>query len=416
MVVVAVVLIAVSVSINLFTSAVAPSNESIASRFVSNERITDSNNFRKLMTTLSFEMFKANPVIGAGADNFGMEVNKYREIYGTNNPDDINLKASENELPERSHNEYLQILAELGVVGFLIFLMFLLGIALMLINAFRRRASLLTLGSHIGVFMFLASSLVSSYSFRFVQNALIFFIVLAVASKQLLRQKPDKPLFIPATRLKFAGAFAVVLCLSLAGYSFIRVASAYYATSGNYIQSTDEAMPLYQRAIWLDNENAFAHYDLASRLLDDGRYADAVPHYERAVKLGIATSPNLSYFSTVQLLAGDTAGAEATFAYGAKLYPQSVFVITRYAFLLKQNGKPQDAATQLERARMLDQPAAETWWTFMNDGPEQATDNFEQNATLTEIMDLKPYRSIYAIKKERDIRFPGEKFEFPTNP
>ena len=116
------------------------------------------------MTTLSFEMFKANPVVGAGADNFGMEVNKYREIYGANNPDDINLKASENELPERSHNEYLQILAELGVVGLLIFVAFLFGIGLMLIIAFRRRASLITIGSLIGVFMFLASSLVSSYS------------------------------------------------------------------------------------------------------------------------------------------------------------------------------------------------------------------------------------------------------------
>jgi len=46
-------------------------------------------------------------------------------------------------LPERSHNEYLQILAELGTVGFLLFAWLLFGIIKLLFGLRRKSVSLL---------------------------------------------------------------------------------------------------------------------------------------------------------------------------------------------------------------------------------------------------------------------------------
>ena len=147
----------------------------IASRAAGSAGTSDSNNFRLLMATLSFEMMRANPVVGVGADNFGYELNKYREAYGANNPGNTNLAQAEKEVPERAHNEYLQILAELGVVGGLIFLWLLLGIGSMVVVAIKeRKLSPFRLAALLGVLIFLASSLVTSFSFRLIQNGFVF--------------------------------------------------------------------------------------------------------------------------------------------------------------------------------------------------------------------------------------------------
>lgn len=405
------VLIFAPVPLHLFSLLSEEANVPMVSRIKDEAGISRSNNFRKLMTSMSVEMFKAHPLIGIGADNFGMQVNNYRSVYGERNPTDINLAAAENEIPERSHNEYLQILAELGIIGSLIFLWFLGGIMLMLFKAFRHRTPMIPLAAIIGICLFLVSSLVSSYSFRFIQNGFVFFFVLAVAAKFLLRPRKEQPrtMGVSARQMKLACAFGIVACLGLASYSIIRVSSVIYTERANSVAEIEEATPLYQAAFRLDDENPNPHFYLGHRLFRTARYDEAAAHWTRAIEMGQAGSPTFSYLATAQLLSGDSGAAEATFAKAVTLYPQSPFVLTRYAYFLRMNGKTAEAAAQFERALTVNRSASITWWTILNEGARRASDNAEQNKTLDRIMDLTPNEAIYAVIAERELQFPDEK-------
>ena len=411
MLIVIAALIFAPLPLHVFTFLSEDTSIPIVRRIRDEAGIRSSNNFRKLMATISIEMFKARSLIGIGADNFGMQVNSYRATYGALNPADVNLAAAENEIPERSHNEYLQILSELGIVGGLIFLWFLGGIGLMFFKALRKQTSLEPLAAIVGIGLFLVSSLVSSYSFRFIQNGFVFFFVLAVAAKFLLRSKEEQAgtIDVSARQLKLACAFGIAACLGLASYSIVRVSSVIYTERANYVPEIEEAMPLYQAAFRLDDENPNPHFHLGYRLFHAARYPDAASHLERAIEMGQATSPTYSYLATAQLLSGDTGAAEGAFAKAVKLYPQSPFVLTRYAFFLRMNGKTGESVAQYDRALAIDQSAAITWWTIMNEGTQKASDSAERNKQLDRIMDLTPNEAVYAIIAEREIRFPAEK-------
>ena len=143
------------------------------------EGMTSSNNFRKLMLYISAEMFHANPFVGIGADNFGFEANKYRASFSAKESENPVLAESESNIPERAHNEYAQIIAELGIIGGLIFLWFLGGIGILAFRAFKNRNRLppiICRGSRAGhIFDEFISHLLS---FRLIQNGFVFFFVL----------------------------------------------------------------------------------------------------------------------------------------------------------------------------------------------------------------------------------------------
>jgi len=254
---------------------------------------------------------------------------------------------------------------------------------------------------------------VSSYSFRLVQNGFIFFFVLAVAARFLFRSAEEKrPILIPGARLRLACMIGMVPCVLLAAYSVVRVSSVYFSEKANVVENIDHAIPLYETAVWIDDEDPNPHFYLGSRLIASARYNEAAIHLGNAVRKGQGGSPTYSLLATAQFLAGDLEGAEATFSEARKLYPRSTFVLTRYAFFLKQNGKFALSDIELDRARLIDASSSETWWIMINDGAVDASKNASQNKDFDEIMDLVPNAAIYAIKTEREIRFPEEK-SFP---
>lgn len=383
--------------------------------------IGNSNNLRKLMASISIEMASSHPLIGIGADNFGFETNNYRSAYSTANPNDPNLEQGESVILERVHNEYLQILAELGIVGGMIFLWLVAGIVVMAFRAIRniRTISLYPVAALIGIAMFLASSLVTSYSFRLVQNGFVFFFVLAVAAKLLLKERAETerrgPLKFSPLQIKFGYAVGMLACLTLTGYSLVRVGSMAYTTSANYTKNLDEAIPLYQNAMLLDDENPEARYFLGMRLIEKGKYTEAVPLLQESIRIGKARSEDFSFLASAQSLAGNPDGAEKTFTEAAALYPQSAFVLTRYAALLRANGREVESKAQLGRATRLNRQHANTWWTMLTVSPQAAADQSVLCDEYVPLMDLLPQPAMFAVKAEREIRFPNERLSVAVN-
>ena len=407
-----VVTLMVVTTIAVYLPAISPPNEqSTQHRFRNSEGLVASNDFRKLMMTLSAEMIYAHPIVGIGADNFGFEVDNYRQTYAAQNPSDANLAAAENELPERAHNEYLQVFAELGIVGIAIFAWFLFGVTVVALSLLRHRRhqSLHAYAAVIGIALFLASSLVSSYSFRLIQNGFVFFFVLAIATKLLLRdtESPAAVRQPPSPRLAIVGG--IVACLLLAVYSSTRVASVILSERANSTRDMDSALSLYRTAIGLDPENPEANRVLGMRHFHREEYSQAAEHLSRSIDKGIGTSTNYSYLASAYSLAGDNEMAEETMRQAAVIYPRSIFALVRHASLQEQNNRQAESEITFARAVAIDPKLAKTWRSMITQGAKVTSDNSVHDPDILPVMELTPATAIYAVNIERLIRFPEER-------
>ena len=77
---------------------------------------------RVFVWKIGARMAAEHPLVGVGADNFGISFNNAREHYRLGHPADPPDEPVSDNLVERGHNELLQVTAELGVVGLVLFL------------------------------------------------------------------------------------------------------------------------------------------------------------------------------------------------------------------------------------------------------------------------------------------------------
>lgn len=370
---------------------------------------------RPFFFDIGTEMFRSSPLVGVGADNFGQEFVRYRMQYAERNPDDLNLGLGDYGLAERAHNEYIQIAAELGVVGIAIFAVLLAGIVYAGVELLRnfRRASPYAAAAFIGLAAFLASSLVTSYSFRMIQNGIAFFIVLAIAVGGTIgRHTAAKPSSASKTKWRILFACVAALAVMLATYSIVRIVALQTAINGMSLSDPDDRNAAVEKAIMMDPANATLEWGFAKDLLTDKQYAGSAMHFRRAIDKGKATSIDYARLSIAQALGGDLDGAESTIREALRAYPRSAFIYARLAYILERKGQPAESARVLDRAVALDKGQALSWWNFMTKGGAVAAkEAFDQK--LPPLMELMPREAIYAIKDEREALHPEERIALP---
>jgi tetratricopeptide (TPR) repeat protein len=236
--------------------------------------------------------------------------------------------------------------------------------------------------------------------------------VLAVAAKFLFRKTyyhAEEKVFHPRTPyLEPAWSLALFVCLGLATQAVIRVTSVGITARANDVQRLDDAIPLYQAAMRLDDENPDVRQNLGVRLLHRGRYAEAIPLLESAIRIGRGTSTDFSYLATAKSLSGDHSGAEATMAQAAVLYPRSPFVLARYSALLEINGKTAESTAAFQQASAVDHRAATTWRGVITTGPKAVSEMAATDDNYLQVMELVPTSAMYAVVIERYIKHPDE--------
>lgn len=94
--------------------------------FLVNSNKEDSNNGRILILKVTSNMIGDNPLFGIGFNNYRSEYNNYqKEYFKTSRSDKEMLLANDH---TNANNEWLQFIAEIGLVGFFLFLFFLFKI------------------------------------------------------------------------------------------------------------------------------------------------------------------------------------------------------------------------------------------------------------------------------------------------
>jgi len=112
-------------------------------------------NTRLLMWKTTFEMIKERPVFGSGIGTFKMNYLDYQADFLQNNPDYIKFSGKAAE----AHNEYLQMWAEIGIIGLGIFIGIILMFFNLIINYLKKNKSekekIIVFGLVLGITCFL---------------------------------------------------------------------------------------------------------------------------------------------------------------------------------------------------------------------------------------------------------------------
>src|SRR5258705_9934120 len=129
-------------------------------------------------------MFREHPLHGVGGNNYEVAFADARGKFSAQHSDSSLVGMNEELLTVYAHNEYLQMLAELGVVGLLIFILSSLLLAITFWRALKHaRLALPALGAGSAMLAFAISSGASGSSFRNFGGSLIFFFAAAIIAR-----------------------------------------------------------------------------------------------------------------------------------------------------------------------------------------------------------------------------------------
>ena len=403
----AIIFSAIFISATVFSqipAIVGTSQQTTLKRLSGDEAAKTSFQVRLLVWEIALENFRRNPILGVGADNFAITYYDATKNFAETHSQNQNSGLYEEALPERTHNEYLQILSELGIVGFMIFGWLLLGVIRLTFFIRKKGVSLLQVAALAGIFSFLVSSLASSYSFRVPANGLCFFFVLALAVKSFEFQSTglefEKLLGLKAETLRLKPTFAVftiLVCSVMLIFSSIRGAGLMYLQAALSSEDTTESEQNFQKAISLDDQDGLFRYYYGLYLYNQNRAREAVPQIDFAIDKGISTSIAFFSLASAQIVVGKTEEAGQTFQRSLLVYPRSVFLLTAYASFLSENGKDLEAQIEYEKAFQINAEQARSWRMAHSEGMKKLTQAENRDQQFVKVMELKPTDGVYAL-------------------
>lgn len=320
------------------------------------------------------QMARDNVFLGVGADNFGVAFNRSRASYRAARPDDPPDERVADKTIERSHNEYLQILAELGVVGLLLFVSAFVLFGFWVATVFRRRTtsfSPMLLASLSGMAAFLVSSCISSFSFRLAQNGMVFFAVFAVAAVELAkaaghRRVSARPVSTRCSTL-FFGVISAYLLFAAATF-VLKGFAEYYVLAANRETETETAVSLYRKAYKADPDYSATYLFSSARRYADKDLSAAAADIRFAVDRGFGVVLTYCVLADAYQRSNDSVSAEGALKEALSIFPRSPLLRVKYAIFLADAGRANESAVQFALARNIDLKQANGWEYLLKNG------------------------------------------------
>ena len=354
------------------------------------------------------EMILAHPFLGIGAGAFKSGYAEYRRRANVS-PYWSWVKdysqADGMEFNYRTHNEFLQIGSELGIVGLTLIGIILLIITLILFQlmAYQRGLSA-SIGA--GGIAFIISSSLASYSFRWLPCGLIFFLLVSLTLPTRLNNiLPGlRRCFMTKRIMKYA--FIILLAGSFLGVVRTSqvIISEYYQLQAKAIPENRnyEAINLYKKALAIDPFNFHASAELGIVLFQAKQYESSSKYLAYGVGHGINNVIGFAYLANAQAQAGDENKAQAILAEATGVYPTSLFLHALYAEHLEAVGNLPAAQAQWEIARSINPSDAEVWQVLAKQGINAAT-AIAIKKKLTHPIKLTPNLAVGAMRDYQEI-------------
>jgi tetratricopeptide (TPR) repeat protein len=390
----------------------SPQNVSTVGRIKAAAASGDSSaQARFLLWGIALEMLRAHPLTGVGGSNYQANYADAREQFAARNPQSELVGFNEQLLPIFAHNEYMQILAELGAVGFLLFVFFAITLVLNTgasVRVVKRKLSVI--GPAAAALAFAISSGASASSFRYLSGGLLFFFVIALITRNVCRTRlivspaPESRAFLKRLRIMFAGlAVPVLIGISLFSMQATGIVCLALAETPSDASSREA---YYRNAFRFYPSNTSAHFSYGMWLYGQRRAKEALPYMRRAMHDGLNSSVCFQYLASVEEAAGDLQGAEQTLAKAVKVYPRSVFLLVRHSVALERVKKDSEAETEFSRALAIDSPTAKGWRNLIVKDIDAALTAAREDSDVAGPGELGPEAAVLAVLQENEIKNP----------
>lgn len=361
----------------------------------------------------ALEMWRARPLAGVGAGNYSTRLPEARVAFAARHPNSALNGLNEKFLNAGAHNEYLQVFAELGAVGLLLFVAFCAALVWSAWRALRSARGPLVPGAVAALAVFAVSSGASAVSFRWMGSGLLFFFAAAVVTRFSAQGEAASARADGQERRRLSNIFrrpALGLALSLPVACVMALQGASVQLIAAAQSGADEARAeaLYRSALAVNPLNPSAHYQFGVWLFHGGREGEAVPHLRYGVGRGFNASTCYAYLAGAEANAGDEAAAERTLAEAVRVYPRSVFLRARHAAALARAGRAGEAELEMAAALLLDSRAAHGWRRLIDEDIDAAIAAARRDPWVVAVPgELEPEEAVFAVLKENERRFPG---------
>ena len=376
---------------------------------------TDANTqVRFLFWGVGLEMVRSHPLLGVGANNYQIKYGEGRAQFAARYPNSPLVAMSDHLLTLYAHNEYLQMAAELGIVGLMLFVLFSFALVTKFVRALRDRGQTLpVLGAGGAMLAFAISSGASASSFRAIGGGLIFFFAAALVCRSVNKvdrsayEAKKKVVRFPVKRLRLIG---LTSCALMAISASVFAAQA----SGSMLQSVAERSAdaatrerYYRASLNVYPANTAAHFGYGLWLYSEGRAIESLPFLRHAVERGFNSSISYAYLAGAQGSAGNLDEAERTLATAVRVYPACVFLLVRHAAALERNGRDTESQEVFSRALSLDPRAARGWRQLIDNDIDAAYLAAKQDPNIALPGELYPNAAVFEVLQENEQRFPG---------
>lgn len=317
----------------------------------------------------AWEMGKQNALLGVGQAGYAAEYGEYRPHFASNPRYEAVVKgvATDDTDEIRSpqvHNEYLQIFAELGLIGLLLFAVFWgqLGWRFWQWGKSGGESAYWIWGVWLGIIAFSISSVFSSFSFRYTPSVFIFACLLAVGfgfASDNVSSSTGKGLALHRIAALAAAALGVILSLAftaraynvyasqlLQGQATLRTEALDFTFYPDKPADNDRLERRYKQVLELDSDNIGAHFGYGLLLFQMKRPAEAIPHLEIGLNGGYNRSFGYVALAFAHEQAGNLSRATQLMKHCLSAYPESVFGRAVYAELLAKEGRTAEAEEQ----------------------------------------------------------------------
>lgn len=393
-------------------SPLTENRPSFVTRLQTSTGADDPNTSVRLLTwAVGLEMWREHPFTGIGANNYDTAFAEARARFSAGHAGSGLVPLLEERLVERAHNEYIQILAELGVIGFALFLVFCAALILAAWRVLRRAHNPLGLGGVCSLVVFALSSGASSVSFRWLGSGLIFFFAAALTSHSSTQQQHAK---VSETKcLRLAPAFARAATVAALSFSLLmlvgrgaQATNALFQGMAESAASDEQVERLYERALLWNPLDATTHFNFGMWLYLDRRAPEAIEHLRYAVARGYNSSVCYAYLAAAEAGAGELRAAEETLAEAVRVYPRSVFLRVRHAAALVEAGQSAAANEEYAAALALNSRTARGWRQLICFGRKAAKTAAFYDKGIAMPGELSPENCIFAVLDENDRRQP----------
>jgi O-antigen ligase/Tfp pilus assembly protein PilF len=359
------------------------------------------------------EMVRSHPLIGVGANNYQIEYPEGRAKFSARYPNSPLVALNDHLLTLYAHNEYVQMAAELGLIGLTLFVLFSLALVTNFVRALKMRGQILpVLGGGGAMLAFAISSGASASSFRALGGGLVFFFAAALVCRGVNKVKrtaheSKKFVWFPLKALRLIGfAFCALMAIS-AGVFATQATGSMLQNAAESSTDTATKERYYRASLRVYPANRAAQFGFGLWLHGQSRSAEGVPYLRHAVEHGFNTSICYGYLAGAQESAGNLDQAEQTLAKAVRIYPASVFLLVRHAAALARTGQEDESKAEIARALLLDPRAARGWQQLIDNDIDAATLAARQDHNIALPGELYPEEAVFQVLRENEQRFPA---------